>query len=95
MATTPTPGGFLAALRDAGIPLGGRVALLGCGGVGRTFACEAALAGARIVCAVREEDLPAGEALGVYVRDLVPGAAFQRIPLSAFRQPRKGKASTF
>ena len=57
-------GGFLAALRDAGIPLGGRVALLGCGGVGRTFACEAALAGARIVCAVREEDLPAGEALG-------------------------------
>ena len=75
-------GGFLAALRDAGIPLGGRVALLGCGGVGRTFACEAALAGARIVCAVREEDLPAGEALGVYVRDLVPGAAFQRIPLS-------------
>ena len=75
-------GGFLAALRDAGIPLGGRVALLGCGGVGRTFACEAALAGAHIVNAVREVDLSAAEALGTYVRQLVPGASFELIPLS-------------
>lgn len=75
-------GGFLAALRDADISLGGRVALLGCGGVGRTFACEAALAGARITCAVRESSLGAGKALGAYVRDLVPGASFDVILLS-------------
>ena len=35
--------GFLQALEAGGVTLGGRVALLGCGGVGRTFACEAAL----------------------------------------------------
>ena len=79
-------GGFLAALRDADISLGGRVALLGCGGVGRTFACEAALAGASIICAVRESDLGAGESLGAYVRDLVPGASFEVIRLSGLAE---------
>ena len=45
--------GFLQALKAAGVALEGRVLLLGSGGVARTFACEAALAGCRIVNAVR------------------------------------------
>lgn len=55
--------GFLCALQAAGVALQGRVALLGCGGVGRTFACEAAMAGCTLVNAVREADLPAARAL--------------------------------
>lgn len=46
--------GFRLSLAAAGIPLAGRVALLGCGGVSRTFACEAALAGCAVVDAVRD-----------------------------------------
>lgn len=64
--------GFLRALEGYSIPLAGRVALLGCGGVGRTFACEAALAGCTIVNAVRPADIEAGEALRAYVLDLRP-----------------------
>ena len=56
--------GFLAALEGGGVRLAGRVALLGCGGVGRTFACEAALAGCTVVNAVREADLPQGKSCG-------------------------------
>lgn len=69
--------GFLAALEGGGVRLAGRVALLGCGGVGRTFACEAALAGCTVVNAVREADLPQGEELRRYVRRLVPVAEME------------------
>jgi shikimate dehydrogenase len=68
--------GFLHALKDGGAALEGRVALLGCGGVGRTFACEAALAGCRILNAVRPEDLAAAEDLKAYVLRLAPGTAY-------------------
>lgn len=64
--------GFLRALKEAAIPLKGRVALLGSGGVSRTFACEAALAGCRIVNAVRDADREAAGELQAYVRQLVP-----------------------
>ncbi len=40
--------GFLAALRDADIPLQGRVCLLGTGGAATVFACEAALLGCEV-----------------------------------------------
>ncbi|HIW74323.1 MAG TPA: shikimate dehydrogenase [Firmicutes bacterium] len=69
--------GFLAALEGGGVALRGRVALLGCGGVGRTFACEAALAGCTIVNGVREADLPQGRELEAYVRRLVPAASYE------------------
>lgn len=69
--------GFLQALEAGGVTLGGRVALLGCGGVGRTFACEAALAGATIVNAVREADQAAADALHEYVRGLVPDVPYE------------------
>ncbi|MBE6763228.1 MAG: shikimate dehydrogenase [Ruminococcaceae bacterium] len=41
--------GFLCALREAAIPLEGRVLILGAGGAGTVLAFEAALAGCRIV----------------------------------------------
>ena len=74
--------GFLCALKAGGVSLAGRVALLGCGGVGRTFACEAALAGCRLINAVRPEDFEASRALKDYVLSLVPGAAFEMVELS-------------
>ena len=64
--------GFLLALRDGDITLKGRVLLLGCGGVGRTFACEAALSGCKIVNAVRESDLKQADELRAYVHTLSP-----------------------
>ena len=69
--------GFLRALRGADIPLRGRVILLGCGGVGRTFACEAALAGCSLVNAVRQADFPAADALREFVQQLAPGTAYE------------------
>lgn len=50
--------------------------------MGRTFACEAALAGCRLVNAVRPEDFEASRALKDYVLSLVPGAAFETVELS-------------
>ena len=54
---TTDPDGFLKALEYAGIPLSGRVVILGCGGAARTMAYEAALAGANLEFAVREQSL--------------------------------------
>lgn len=79
--------GFLHALQGGGVPLAGRVALLGCGGVGRTFACEAALAGCEIVNAVREADLAAGEALREYVLALKPGTSCTLTTLDRLEGP--------
>lgn len=78
--------GFLCALRAGGVPLKGRVALLGCGGVGRTFACEAALAGCSLVNAVRPEDLPAAEALRAFVLGLSPDTAYDIVTLDGLSQ---------
>ena len=73
--------GFLCALKAAGVPLKGRAALLGCGGVGRTFACEAALAGCSIINAVREADQEAAAALKDYVLTLAPGTDYTIVSL--------------
>ena len=78
--------GFLSALQAGGVSLSGRVALLGCGGVGRTFACEAALAGCTLINAVRDADLSAGEALRDYVQSLVPGAVIELITLKELEE---------
>lgn len=74
--------GFLHALKEGGSPLSGRVALLGCGGVGRTFACEAALAGCRIVNAVREADREMAASLKRFVQELVPEVEYTITSLS-------------
>lgn len=54
---TTDPDGFLKALEYAHIPLSGRVVVLGCGGAARTMAYEAAIAGASLEFAVREQSL--------------------------------------
>ncbi len=41
--------GFLKALQSAGLTLSGRVLIVGCGGVGTMFACEAAAAGCEVI----------------------------------------------
>lgn len=75
--------GFLCALKGAGVPLRGRVALLGCGGVGRTFACEAALAGCAVVNAVRDADREAAAALQAYVLSLSPQTDYAVVSLDS------------
>ncbi|MBE6867517.1 MAG: shikimate dehydrogenase [Ruminococcus albus] len=53
--------GFLATINAMGADLGGKVLLIGCGGVGRMMAIEAALAGAELFIAVLESDIPLAE----------------------------------
>lgn len=77
--------GFLHALSAAGVPLSGRVALLGCGGVGRTFACEAALAGCQIVNAVRDADREMAASLQGFVQGLAPEADYAITSLDGLR----------
>lgn len=50
--------GFLEAVRAMGTSLGGKVLLVGCGGVGRMMAIESALAGADLTIAVLQSDMP-------------------------------------
>ena len=69
--------GFLLALQHQNIPLKGRIALLGCGGAGRTFACEAALAGCSIVNAVRPSSRAAAENLRQFVLALSPDTCYE------------------
>jgi len=54
--------GFLAALREAGVPLKGQAVLLGSGGAATVFACEAALAGCQVTL-YRPFDIASAEAL--------------------------------
>lgn len=53
--------GFLNALKDADIPLAGRVLLCGSGGVARMFAFEAVLAGCDLTIAVRDSGVRSAE----------------------------------
>lgn len=53
---TTDPDGFLKALESAGIAIGGRVVILGCGGVARTMAYEVALKKIPVLFAIRQED---------------------------------------
>lgn len=55
--------GFSAALKLANIPLSGKVLILGCGGVARTFATECLLNGCEVTIAVRPSSLLRAKAL--------------------------------
>jgi len=55
--------GFLKALESGDVPLSGRIVIMGCGGVVRTIAFEAAKRGCDICFAVRDADLSACEVL--------------------------------
>ena len=80
--------GFLKSLETAGIPLLGDVVLCGCGGVARTMAYEALLAGCRLTLAVRDSDLPAAGQLKEELEERMPGAQIAIVSLS-------GLAGTF
>ncbi|MBR7092206.1 MAG: shikimate dehydrogenase [Clostridia bacterium] len=67
--------GFLYALREAGLPLRGRVLLLGSGGAARVFALLAAQAGAQLSILVRPGSLARGQALQAQLTHAVPDAA--------------------
>ena len=68
--------GFLCALRDADIPLCGRVCLLGAGGAGTVLAFEAALAGCEVI--VYDPFAPAAaEKLCARLREVAPAAVCQ------------------
>lgn len=64
--------GFLRSVE--GMPLDGRVLLIGCGGVGRMMAIEAALHGADLTIGILPQDRPLAETLCEEIRAMVPDA---------------------
>lgn len=66
---TTDPDGFLSALQQAEIPLKGRVVILGTGGVARTMAYEATMAGCFVMLAVRRKSLIHAAALSGALRN--------------------------
>ena len=66
---TTDPDGFLSALGQAGIPLKGRVVILGTGGVARTIAYEATMAGCFVMLAVRRKSLSHAASLSGALRN--------------------------
>lgn len=71
---TTDPDGFLKALAADGITLGGRVVILGCGGVARTMAYEVVLKGLPLLFAVRAEDVAIAKALCSEIEAAVKGS---------------------
>lgn len=55
--------GFVKSIGQLGASLNSNVCLLGCGGVGRMMAIEAAHQGAELTMAVRDEDIPVAEGI--------------------------------
>lgn len=74
---TTDPDGFLKALEAAKITIGGRVVILGCGGVARTMAYEVVLKCAALTFAVRDEDVEIAKALCSEITNTVKGANVQ------------------
>lgn len=66
--------GFIRALEAEKLPLDGSVLLLGCGGVGRTFAVETIRHGGTLTIAVRSRSLPDTEAVAERIRTQYPTA---------------------
>lgn len=73
---TTDPEGFVKALQNAGIPLAGRVVILGCGGVARVMAYEAAQAGCRVTIATRPSGEERAKRLIADARAAAPGGEF-------------------
>ena len=73
--------GFLESIRAMKVRLDGKVLLVGCGGVGRMMAIEAALAGADLNIAVLDSDIPLAEKAAAEIRDMKPDAAISIISI--------------
>lgn len=63
--------GFLRALENTKISLGGKVLICGSGGVSRMFAFESILAGAKVTLAVRESSLQAAKQIQEEIRQKI------------------------
>ena len=71
-------------LRSAeGLPIGGNVAILGCGGVGRMIAIETALHGGRITLAVIPQDVKNAQALMAEILEKCSGASVKIADISS------------
>lgn len=79
--------GFLLALRQAGIPLKGRVVILGAGGVARTMAYEAVMAGCFVTLAVRRQTLLRAAALSGSIRNDLHSGDTNTCRIDALRGP--------
>ncbi|MCM1299773.1 MAG: shikimate dehydrogenase [Firmicutes bacterium] len=64
--------GFVKSVEKLGASLSSKVCLLGCGGVGRMMAIEAAFQGAELTMAVRKEDIPVAEGIKGEIEKLLP-----------------------
>lgn len=71
--------GFLRSV--SGMPLDGKVLILGCGGVGRMIAIETALHGGEITLAVIPQDVQNAQILMADIFDKCPGAYVKIIPI--------------
>lgn len=71
---TTDPDGFLKALSAAGIVIGGRVVVLGCGGVARTVAYEIVLKNVPVLFGVRKEDVQMANDLCAEIKGTVKNA---------------------
>lgn len=74
--------GFLRSLEAGGGTLGGKVLLVGCGGVGRMMAIEACLAESDLTIAVRESSLQTTEAVKDDILSLKPNAKVNIVTLN-------------
>lgn len=77
--------GFAKSIENMGATLTSRVCLLGCGGVGRMMAIEAACLDAELTMAVREADIPVAEGIRQDINGLFPNRRVNIIRLSEMR----------
>ena len=73
--------GFLRSAQS--LPIGGKVIILGCGGVGRMIAIETALHGGDITLAVIPQDVKNAELLAAEIKEKCPGASVKIEDISA------------
>lgn len=64
--------GFVKSIEQLGASLDSRVCLLGCGGVGRMMAIEAAYQGAELTMSVRTQDIPVAEKIKSDIKKILP-----------------------
>ena len=74
--------GFVKSIEQLGASLNSKVCLLGCGGVGRMMAIEAAYNGAELTIAVREADVKTAEGVKEEIEKKLPNVKTEVILLS-------------
>lgn len=77
--------GFVKSIEQLGASLSSRVCLLGCGGVGRMMAIEAAHQGAELTMAVRTEDIPVAEGIKSEIEKALPKSKVNVINLQEMK----------